>query len=209
MTAPSDLAPPDFAPDVILASTSPTRRALLTAAGVPHSAQSPGVDEEAAKASLSAEGLGPRDMADALAELKALRVSNRKPGLVIGADQTLDLDGATLDKAPTMETARERLLALRGRSHKLHSAVVVASGGEPIWREVVSAKLTMRPFSDEFLDDYMERAGDALTGAAGAYYLEGLGAQLFEKIEGDYFAILGLPLTGLLDLLRRYGVLSL
>jgi septum formation protein len=209
MTAPPDFAPPDFAPDVILASTSPTRRALLTAAGVPHSAQSPGVDEGAAKASLSAEGLGPRDMADALAELKALRVSNRKPGLVIGADQTLDLDGATLDKAPTTETARERLLALRGRSHKLHSAVVVASGGEPIWREVVSAKLTMRPFSDEFLDDYMERAGDALTGAAGAYYLEGLGAQLFEKIEGDYFAILGLPLTGLLDLLRRYGVLSL
>ena len=196
------------APDVILASTSPARRALLTAAGVPFTAQSPAVDEEAAKASLAAEGLTPRDMADALAELKALRVSNRKPGLVIGADQTLDLDGVTLDKAPTNEAARERLLSLRGRSHKLHSAVVVASGGQAIWREVVTAKLTMRPFSDAFLDDYMARAGEALTGAAGAYYLEDLGAQLFEKIEGDYFAILGLPLTGLLDLLRRYGVLS-
>ncbi len=196
------------APDVILASTSSARRALLTAAGVPFVAQSPGVDEDAAKASLAAEGLNPRDMADALAELKALRVSNRKPGLVIGADQTLDLDGVTLDKAPSVEAARERLASLRGRSHKLHSAVVVASGGQPIWREVVTAKLTMRPFSDAFLDDYMEKAGEALTGAAGAYYLEGLGAQLFEKIEGDYFAILGLPLTGLLDLLRRYGVLS-
>jgi septum formation protein len=147
-------------------------------------------------------------MADALAELKALRVSNRKPGLVIGADQTLDLDGVTLDKAPSVEAARERLLALRGRSHKLHSAVVVASDGQPIWREIVTAKLTMRPFSDAFLDDYMARAGEALTGAAGAYYLEDLGAQLFERIEGDYFAILGLPLTGLLDLLRRYGVLA-
>lgn len=196
------------APDVILASTSAARRALLTAAGVPFEAQAPGVDEEAAKASLAAEGLTPRDMADALAELKALRVSARKPGLVIGSDQTLDLDGVTLDKAPTAEKARERLLALRGRSHKLHSAVVVASGGQAIWREVVTAKLTMRPFSDAFLDDYMSRAGDALTGSSGAYYLEGLGAQLFETIEGDYFAILGLPLTGLLDLLRRYGVLS-
>ena len=196
------------APDVILASTSPARRALLTGAGVPFTAQSPGVDEEAAKAALAAEGLTPRDMADALAALKAVRVSNRKPGLVIGADQTLDLDGVTLDKAPNAEAARERLLSLRGRSHKLHSAVVVASGGQPIWREIVTAKLTMRPFSDAFLDDYMARAGEALTGAAGAYYLEDLGAQLFEKIEGDYFGILGLPLTGLLDLLRRYGVLA-
>lgn len=200
--------PPPPAPDVILASTSPARRALLTAAGVPFTALSPGVDEEAAKASLAAEGLSPRDMADALAELKALRISNRKPGLVIGADQTLDLDGVTLDKAPTVEAARERLLSLRGRSHKLHSAVVVASGGQPIWREIVTAKLTVRSFSDAFLEAYIENAGDALTGAAGAYYLEGLGAQLFDKIEGDYFAILGLPLTGLLDLLRRYGVLA-
>ncbi len=166
------------APDVILASTSSARRALLTAAGVPFTAQAPGVDEEAAKASLAAEGLTPRDMADALAELKALRVSN------------------------------QRLLDLRGRSHKLHSAVVVASDGQPIWREIVTTKLTMRPFSEAFLDAYIENAGEALTGAAGAYYLEGLGAQLFDKIEGDYFAILGLPLTGLLDLLRRYGVLS-
>lgn len=200
--------PPRLAPDVILASTSSARRALLTAAGVPYSALSPGVDEDAAKASLAAEGLTPRDMADALAELKALRVSNRRPGLVIGADQTLDLDGVTLDKAPSIEAARERLLALRGRSHKLHSAVVVASDGQPIWREIITAKLTMRPFSDAFLDDYMARAGEALTGAAGAYYLEDLGAQLFERIEGDYFAILGLPLIGLLDLLRRYGVLA-
>ena len=196
------------APTVFLASTSPARRALLTAAGVPFEAKSPGVDEESAKASLAAEGLTPRDMADALAELKAIRLSMRGPGLVIGADQTLDLDGVTLDKPHGEAAARERLIALRGRTHKLHSGVVVAMGGQPIWREVVTAKLTMRPFTDAFLDDYMARAGGALTGSPGAYYLEGLGAQLFETIEGDYFAILGLPLTGLLDLLRRYGVLE-
>lgn len=197
------------APNVVLASTSSARRALLTAAGVAFDAVSPGVDEDAAKASLAAEGLTPRDMADALAELKAVRVSMRRPGLVIGADQTLDLGGELLDKAPDPTTARERLLALRGRSHKLHSAVVVALNGQPIWREIVSAKLTMRPFSDAFLDAYIDKAGDALTGSVGAYHLEGLGAQLFEKIEGDYFAILGLPLTGLLDLLRRHGVLDI
>ena len=197
------------APNVVLASTSAARRALLTAAGVAFDAVSPGVDEEAAKAAFAAEGLTARDMADALAELKAVRVSMRRPGLVIGADQTLDLDGAMLDKAPDLAAARARLTALRGQRHKLHSAVVVARDGQPIWREIVTAKLTMRPFSDAFLDDYMARAGEALTGSVGAYHLEGLGAQLFERIEGDYFAILGLPLTGLLDLLRRYGVLTI
>lgn len=199
----------DDAPHVVLASTSSVRGALLTAAGVPFEAVAPGVDEDAAKASLAAEGLTPRDMADALAELKAVRVSMRRPGLVVGADQTLELEGAMLDKAPDRAAARTRLTALRGKSHKLHSAVVVALNGQPIWREIVSAKLTMRPFSDAFLDDYMDRAGDALTGSVGAYHLEGLGAQLFEKIEGDYFAILGLPLTGLLDLLRRHGTLKI
>ena len=197
------------APNVVLASTSSVRGALLTAAGVSFEAVAPGVDEDAAKASFSAEGLSPRDMADALAELKAVRVSMRRPGLVVGADQTLELEGAMLDKAPDEASARMRLTALRGKSHKLHSAVVVALNGQPIWREIVSAKLTMRPFSDAFLDDYMDRAGEALTASVGAYHLEGLGAQLFDKIEGDYFAILGLPLTGLLDLLRRHGALKI
>jgi septum formation protein len=193
---------------VTLASTSLARRALLTAAGVPFTAEAPGVDEDSAKASMIADGITPRDMADALAELKALKVSRRRPGLVIGADQTLDLDGRTFDKAPNLDQARTQLMALRGRRHKLHSAVVVALDGAPIWREVATATLTVRPFTDQFIDQYMAAEGDALLGSVGCYRLEGLGAQLFERIDGDYFAILGLPLTGLLDLLRRYGVLT-
>jgi len=196
-------------PEVVLASTSSARRALLTAAGVPFTPLAPGVDEDAAKASMAAEGLTPRDMADALAELKAVKISRRRAGLVIGADQTLDLDGQTLDKPADHSRAREQLIALRGRRHNLHSAVVVALDGAPIWREVVSATLVMRPFSDAFLEQYLAAEGDAVLGSVGCYRLEGLGAQLFERIDGDYFAILGLPLTGLLDLLRRYGVLSL
>jgi septum formation protein len=166
-----------------------------------------GVDEDAVKASLLAEGAGPREVADALAELKAIRVSRGRTEFVIGADQTLDLDGALHDKAETLEAARERLMALRGKTHKLHSAVVVAKEGAPIWREVATASLTMRNFSDAFLDDYLKTEGPHALGSVGCYRLEGPGAQLFSKIDGDYFAILGLPLLGLLDLLRRHGEL--
>lgn len=194
---------------VILASKSAARRALLTGAGVPHEAEVAGVDEDAAKASLLAEGASPRDVADALAELKAIRVSAKRPGaLVIGSDQTLDLDGELYDKAPDLYAAWARLKLLRGKAHKLHSAVVVARDGAPIWREVVTATLTMRDFSDAFLEDYLKVEGEASLGSVGCYRLEGPGAQLFSKIEGDYFAILGLPLLGLLDLLRRHGELS-
>ena len=193
--------------EVVLASTSASRRALLQGAGVSFSAQSPGVDETAAKAALLGEGLGPRDVADALAELKAVRI--RAPGaLVIGADQTLDLDGELIDKAESLEDARERLRRLRGRQHKLHSGVVVARDGQPIWREVSTATLWMRPFSDTFLEDYLAREGDALLGSVGCYRLEDIGVQLFSRIEGDYFTILGLPILGLLDLLRRHDVLT-
>ena len=196
-------------PPVILASKSASRNALLSAAGVRFEARSPGVDEAAAKASLLAEGSGPREVADALAELKAVRISARAEGLVIGADQTLDLDGQLIDKAESLQEARERLTALRGRPHKLHSAVVVARDGAPIWREVKSATLWVRPFSEAFLDDYLAREGEALLGSVGCYRLEGLGVQLFERIEGDYFPILGLPMLGLLDLLRRYEALAI
>ena len=190
---------------VILASKSAARRAVLDGAGVPYEVHVAGVDEEAVKASLLAEGAGPRDIADALAELKAIRVSRGRPGFVIGADQTLDLEGTLYDKAETVAAARERLLTLRGKTHALHSAVVVAKDGAPIWREVVTARLTMRDFSEAFLDDYLATEGPAALGSVGCYRLEGPGAQLFSKIEGDYFAILGLPLMGLLDLLRRHG----
>ena len=193
---------------IILASKSPARRAVLDGAGVAYKATVAGVDEDAVKASLLAEGAGPRDVADALAELKAIRVSRGRPGLVIGSDQTLDLDGALYDKAQDVGAARARLQLLRGKTHKLHSAVVVARDGAPIWREVVTCSLTMRDFSDAFLEDYLATEGDHALGSVGCYRLEGPGAQLFSKIEGDYFAILGLPLMGLLDLLRRHGELA-
>lgn len=192
---------------IILASKSAARRAVLDGAGVAYEAIVAGVDEESVKTSLLAEGHGPRDIADALAELKAIRVSRGRPGLVIGSDQTLDLDGTLYDKAESLEAARERLKLLRGKTHKLHSAVVVARDGAPIWREVVTASLTMRDFSDAFLEAYLETEGPNALGSVGCYRLEGPGAQLFSRIEGDYFAILGLPLMGLMDLLRQHGEL--
>ena len=192
---------------VILASTSASRRALLQGAGVTFTSRSPGVDESAAKAALIGEGLGPRDIADALAELKAVRV-RAEGALVIGADQTLDLDGELIDKPESLEEARERLKRLRGRPHKLHAGVVVALDGQPIWREVQSATLWMRPFSDAFLEDYLAREGEGVMSSVGCYRLEDIGVQLFSRIEGDYFTILGLPMLGLLDLLRRYQVLA-
>lgn len=195
---------------VVLASTSSARRALLSAAGVAHEAISPGVDEDAAKAALLADNATPREVADALAELKAVRASGKRPGaLVIGADQTLDFQGRLFDKAKSLDEARERLKLLRGESHYLHSAVVVALDGAPIWREVPKAKLTMRPFTDDFLDDWLERQGEPLLSSVGCYKLEDEGVQLFSRIEGDYFTILGLPMLGLLDLLRRHGALAL
>ncbi len=193
---------------LILASKSAARRAVLDGAGVRYEARVAGVDEDAVKTSLLAEGAGPRDIADALAELKAIRVSAGRPDFVIGSDQTLDLDGQLYDKAESVDAARERLKLLRGRTHKLHSAVVVAKEGTPIWREIVTASLTMRDFSDAFLEEYLAQEGEHALGSVGCYRLEGPGAQLFSKIEGDYFAILGLPLMGLLDLLRRHGELA-
>jgi septum formation protein len=193
---------------VVLASKSAARRAVLDGAGVAYEATVAGVDEDAVKAGLLAEGASVRDIADALAELKAIKVSRGRPELVIGADQTLELEGRLYDKAETLGEARDRLKALRGKPHRLHSAVVVAKAGNPIWREVVTATLTMRDFSDDFLEDYLAAEGEQALGSVGCYRLEGPGAQLFSKIEGDYFAILGLPLLGLLDLLRRHGVLG-
>jgi septum formation protein len=194
---------------VTLASKSPTRAGLLTAAGVTFDATSPGVDETAAKESFLTEGMKPRDIADALAEMKAVRVSMKRDGLVIGADQTAELDGRLIDKAETVEEARAQLLSLRGRDHALHSAVVLAHAGQPIWREVKTAKLRARDFSDEFLEGYLKREGPHILGSVGCYRLEGEGAQLFERIDGDYFTILGLPLMGLLDMLRRHGALEI
>jgi septum formation protein len=196
------------APGVILASKSTARRAVLEGAGVPYEAAVAGVDEDAVKTELLAAGAGPKAIAEALAERKAVRISTDRPGLVIGADQTLEFEGGLYDKVDTIPAAAERLKLLRGRPHQLHSAVVVARDGAPIWRETVSATLTMRDFSDLFLESYLAREGEAALGSVGCYRLESLGAQLFARIEGDYFTILGLPLLGLLDLLRQHEVLS-
>jgi septum formation protein len=193
---------------LVLASQSAARRAVLDGAGVPFETVGSGVDEDAAKVALLAKRATPRQVAEALAEDKALAVSVGRPELVVGADQTLEFQGQLYDKAETVEAARERLKLLRGKPHMLHSAVVVAQGGAVVWRETQSATLKMRDFSDSFLEDYLAAEGDAALGSVGCYRLEGLGLQLFSKIDGDYFTILGLPMMGLLDLLRRRGVLA-
>jgi len=194
--------------EIVLASKSPTRSALLAGAGIAFDTVSPGVDEDPVKAGLLAEGASARDIADALAELKALRVSGARPGFIIGADQTLEFEGGLYDKVATVDAARERLRLLRGQTHKLHAAVVVATDGAAIWRDLITVSLTMRNFSDAFLEDYLATEGPSALGSVGCYRLEGPGAQLFSRIDGDYFAILGLPMLGLLDLLRRHGALA-
>ena len=191
---------------VILASQSAARAQLLAGAGVAFDKVSAGVDEDATKARLLAAGQTPAAVAAALAREKAQAVSEKAPGLVIGADQTLEFEGQLYDKAASLVDARARLLALRGKAHHLHSAVAAAQDGQVIWEEMATATLTMRDFSPAFLDDYLAREGEAMLGSVGCYRLEGLGAQLFADIRGDYFAILGLPLLGLLDLLRDKGV---
>ncbi|WP_372781208.1 nucleoside triphosphate pyrophosphatase [Phenylobacterium sp.] len=195
-------------PGLVLASKSAARRAVLEGAGVPFEAVGSGVDEDAAKLTLLANRATPRQVAEALAEDKAIAVSVSRSELVVGADQTLEFQGKLYDKAETLAEARERLTTLRGKPHQLHSAVVVAQGGAVVWRGTQSATLRMRDFSDAFLEDYLAAEGEAALGSVGCYRLEGLGLQLFSKIEGDYFTILGLPMMGLLDLLRRRGVLT-
>ncbi|WP_421933726.1 Maf family protein [Phenylobacterium sp.] len=193
---------------IILASKSAARTAVLKGAGVPFETAVSGVDEDAVKTALLGQGGTPREVADALAELKAVKISRSRAGFVIGADQTLEFEGGLYDKAETVEDARARLKLLRGKAHQLHSAVVVARDGAPIWREVATCTLTMRDFSDEFLEAYLLAEGEEALGSVGCYRLESHGSQLFSKIEGDYFAILGLPLLGLLDLLRKHGALA-
>lgn len=195
---------------LILASQSAARRAMLEAAGVPHEAMPAGVDEDAAKESLRGEGLDARGLANALAELKALRLSRRySDALVLGCDQTLArADGSMLDKPADRDMARQQLLQLRGETHSLTSAAVICEAGRPVWRHVDVAKLSMREFSDTFLDRYLDAEWPAISGCVGGYRLEGLGAQLFSRVNGDHFTILGLSLIPLLDFLRTRRILE-
>jgi septum formation protein len=192
---------------LILASMSEARATLLADAGVAFEAIAAGVDEDSAKQALKAQGLGARDLADALAELKALRISRRRPGdIVLGCDQTLELaDGEMLDK-PGSQLA-EQLRRLSGKTHKLFSAIVAAENGQPVWRSVDRAKLTMRPLSDEFIAEYVRIEGENVAGCLGGYRIEGLGIQLFSKVEGSHDTIRGLPMLALLDWLRVRGIM--
>lgn len=192
---------------LILASGSAARRAMLDQVGVEFSVEPPDVDEARLKKGLT--GRGADEVALALAEAKALAVSDRRPdALVLGSDQILELDGTLMDKAGDLEGARARLRRLRGRSHSLHSAAALARGGEVIWSGADRAEMTMRPYSDAFLERYLAAEGGGLLGSVGCYRLEGPGAQLFEKVEGDFFTVLGLPLWAVLAELRRLGAIA-
>lgn len=192
---------------LILASMSAARRSMLTEAGVPFQAMAAGVDEESAKAALRERGLNARDLADALAELKAIRISQRRPGdIVLGCDQTLMLDDGTMLDKPGDQLAAQ-LRQLSARTHSLYSAVVAAENGQPVWRSVDRVKLTVRPLSEGFIADYVALEGEHVAGCVGGYRIEGPGVQLFTKIEGSQFTILGLPLLALLDWLRVRGMM--
>jgi septum formation protein len=192
---------------VILASQSASRRAMLTAAGVPFEATAAGVDEDAAKAGLA--GSKPRDLADALAELKAVKVSLRHPGrLVLGSDSVVALaDGSLLDKPESREQAADHLARMSGARHDLWSAAVVAENGRPVWRHVEAAKMHVRPLSPGFIQWYLDQEWPAIAGCVGCYRIEGPGAQLFSRIEGSQFTVLGLPLLNVLDYLRTREVI--
>jgi septum formation protein len=192
---------------IVLASASAVRAELLRAAGVPVVVDAAAIDEAEAKASLRAAGADAAATAEALAELKAQRTSRRHAGaLVLGADQVLECDGVLFDKPADLGGARRQLLALRGRQHSLLSAAVLMRDGRRLWHHLGRASLTMREFSEAFLDEYLH-ASEAALSSVGGYQLEGPGAQLFADVDGDYFTILGLPLLPVLDILREHGVL--
>ena len=194
---------------LILASASESRANILRGAGIGFDVVPAHVDEEAVKESMLAANQPHRVIADALAELKAVRISSANPGaLVIGADQVLSFAGELVSKCATTDEARVLLSRLRGKNHDLFSAAVIAKDGAPVWRHVERNRMTMYPVSDEFIDDYMGLKGESLLSGVGCYRLEDEGAQFFSHIDGDYFAILGLPLIPLLSALREQGVIG-
>lgn len=193
---------------LLLASASRIRLALLHAACVAAEAVPARVDEEQIRLSLQAEGAGVRDIADTLAEMKARKIAERRPdALVLGCDQILEADRKPFAKPETPAEARSQLIELRGKTHRLLSAAVLYQAGKPVWRHVGEARLTMRDFSDSYLDDYIARNWDSLRHSVGGYKLEEEGVRLFSRIEGDHFTILGLPLLPLLSYLGTRGII--
>lgn len=195
--------------NLVLASASASRARILRAAAVQFTVVPADLDEKTLKQELLARGDEPEAIAAALAAAKALHVSRLRLGsLVLGADQVLLFDGELVSKCPDLVAARDLLLRLRGRAHLLISALVLAQDANVVWTHVETAKLQVRDFSDDFLDSYLSTEGEVLLAGVGCYRLEGMGAQLFESVEGDYFSILGLPLQPLLAELRRKGVIA-
>lgn len=191
---------------LLLASTSAIRLHLMQNAGLEVKAMAARVDEDSIRRSLESEAAKSRDIADALAEMKAAKLSARHPdALVLGCDQVLDHEGRVFAKPETPDQARAQIQSLRGQTHSLLSAAVLYDAGKPIWRHVGQARMTMRPVSDAYLDDYLGRNWPAISHSVGSYLLESEGVRLFERIEGDYFTILGLPLLPLLSYLATRG----
>lgn len=194
-------------PRLVLASASPFRKALLENAGLTFDIEPAEIDERIIEQSL--DGLAAEDVASVLAEAKALDVSERNPAaLVIGSDQTLSLQGEILHKPASMDEARRRLLSLSGRTHELNSAIVLVRDGETIWRHVSVAHMTMRDLDPGFIGRHLSNVGDRALSSVGAYQLEGEGIQLFDRIEGEYFSIIGLPMLPLLAKLRELGAID-
>ncbi len=193
---------------LILASASATRASLLRGAGIPFETRPAHIDEDAIKDSMLADGADSRAIADALAEAKALRISLSCPGeLILGADQVLDFDSELISKSPDLEAAAILLRRLRGQAHKIVTAAVLARDGVPIWRHLTVATMTMRDFSEAFLADYLAVEGEGVLSSVGCFQIEGRGLQLFSRIDGDYYSILGLPMIPLLTALRTQGII--
>lgn len=196
-------------PRLILASQSPIRARLLAQAGINAEALPARIDEDAIRSALEAEAATPRDIADTLAEMKARKLAERNPdAVVIGCDQVLEFRKTVYGKPETPAQARDQLRTLRGQTHRLLSAVVVYDRAEPVWRHVGEVRLTMRDFSDAFLDDYLSRNWESLRESVGGYKLEEEGVRLFSAVEGDYFTVLGLPLLPLLAWLGQRGYIA-